>query len=130
MIIKPPKRFQHSDENLMPMINIVFLLLVFFMVAGALQSKDAILVDAPESSAQSTGQLENQRLVVSADLTLGLGEEVFELDELQAVLDRAGLQDNIQVKADGRLTAAKLHQLMRKLREIGVKKIRLTGEIK
>ncbi|WP_128571866.1 ExbD/TolR family protein [Ectothiorhodospira haloalkaliphila] len=42
---------READENhLIPLINIVFLLLIFFMVAGALSSQDVFDVEAPDSS--------------------------------------------------------------------------------
>jgi len=34
MQLKPVERLRNNDDGLIPMINVVFLLLVFFMVAG------------------------------------------------------------------------------------------------
>ena len=39
-----------DDERLLPLINVVFLLLVYFMLAGALSSPAAFRVDPPKSS--------------------------------------------------------------------------------
>jgi biopolymer transport protein ExbD len=36
-----------SDDNLIPLINVVFLMLIFFMVAGQIQKSDAIKLQPP-----------------------------------------------------------------------------------
>lgn len=131
MIIKPPKRFQHDDENLMPMINIVFLLLVFFMIAGSLQSQDTLDVVAVKTDAKHKSKLDDQRLVVTANGEIGVSGEVFTLAELPTRLPQlvdAEAMASLQVKADASLTAATLHALLAALREAGVEKVRLLAD--
>ena len=40
---------KNKKPNLVPLINIVFLLLIFFMLSGTLTKKDFFQVDPPES---------------------------------------------------------------------------------
>lgn len=54
------RRIRARDDGVLPLINIVFLLLVFFMVAGQLERTDPFEVSPPESeqeSGRSTGLL-------------------------------------------------------------------------
>ena len=46
--MKRSKKFKR-DLNLIPMINIIFLLLIFFMLTGVVQIKNNINVERPES---------------------------------------------------------------------------------
>ena len=46
--MKRGRKFK-KDLNLIPMINIIFLLLVFFMLTGVIQKKNNINVERPQS---------------------------------------------------------------------------------
>ncbi len=75
----------NSDDGLIPMINIVFLLLVFFMVAGAVKSVEPLDIEPPES-AQSGDQSAAHVVHVAADGLLALDGHVLSETELgQAV---------------------------------------------
>ena len=47
---KNNKKKEFNDSiNLIPMINLIFLLLIFFLLTGVIQKKDEIVVTIPES---------------------------------------------------------------------------------
>ena len=46
--MKKSRKFKR-DLNLIPMINIIFLLLIFFMLTGVIQKKNNINVERPQS---------------------------------------------------------------------------------
>ena len=46
-----PPRPRNEDERILPLINVVFLLLIFFMLAGRLSASDPFQVEPPRSSA-------------------------------------------------------------------------------
>ena len=48
MISKNKKRVE-DIINLIPMINLIFLLLIFFLLTGVVQKKEIIQVEKPES---------------------------------------------------------------------------------
>ena len=48
-LIRSKKPNSNSDDNLIPLINIVFLLLIFFMVAGQMQKPLATDITLPVS---------------------------------------------------------------------------------
>lgn len=118
---------RHTD-NILPMINIVFLLLIFFMLAGALQSADIFEID-PLSSARGTDdQPDPATILVSADGRLGLGSSELSRDALLQIIANQ-MSDNpelvIRVKADEDTSAAGFVRLMEGLRSIGVKELKL-----
>jgi len=49
MRLKRSKPAADSEANLIPLINVVFLLLIFFMLAGRLAPTESIAVDPPRS---------------------------------------------------------------------------------
>lgn len=71
----------NSDDGLIPMINIVFLLLVFFMVAGAVKPVEPLDIEPPES-AQTGDQSAAHVVHVAVDNSLALDGHVLSEAEL------------------------------------------------
>ena len=124
-----PPRPKNDDERILPLINVVFLLLIFFMLAGKLAAIDPIQVDPPRS--ESEGPI-NQRelvIVVGEDGKLALDGALIEKADLQAAAAEklAGETPPSQVwlKADGRAESLRVIAVMEILREAGVERLKL-----
>ncbi|MFA7553253.1 MAG: biopolymer transporter ExbD [Spongiibacteraceae bacterium] len=123
-----------SEDGILPLINIVFLLLIFFMVVGHLAPPDD-LVDEPLQSAaaqQPADAADLQpplTLQVSHDGTLALdGDHLSEealLEALQAAFSGAEPPSGVQVKADGRTDAVTAIRLIHRLREAQIPSVNL-----
>lgn len=114
--------------SLIAMINVVFLLLIFFLVAGTVQKFDIIPIEVPV--AESGRKLDEGQVVI----VLGRYEEVLIEDELVAMESfvptlSAYLADNpgkiISLKADSRLPASRLLMVMDKIKEAGGRNLSL-----
>ncbi len=66
MNLKPENR-EEIDLNLTPLIDVVFLLLIFFMVSTTFEKTSKIKIDLPEASAKVT-QAEDKQIVVGVDV--------------------------------------------------------------
>lgn len=123
----PPRRVRTSaDDNLVPMINIVFLLLIFFMVAGQISAPDGD-VSVPQSGSRKPvpeGQLELS-LTAGGELLQG-GEPlaVAQLPELIAEQALVGTR-SVVLKADRNATAQSLDQVFAVLRSQGISLVTL-----
>lgn len=121
-------RENRPTDNILPMINIVFLLLIFFMLAGALQSADIFEIDPLSSARGSDDQPDPATILVSADGRLGLGSQELGQDALLQEIARR-MADNpemtVRVKADEDAPAVEFVRLMEGLRGIGVKELKL-----
>ena len=65
MHLKKLKRHNKPLEmvNLIPMINLIFLLLIFFMLTGVISKKDSNDISRPESEFGSKVEIDNQNIV-------------------------------------------------------------------
>ena len=77
-----------SDDNLIPMINVIFLLLIFYMVAGTIDPPVPIETAPPDSS-QRRDVAAPRTLHMSADGDLALDAEPVTLETLEEALRRA-----------------------------------------
>ena len=66
MNLKPERR-EDIDLNLTPLIDVVFLLLIFFMVSTTFEKTSKLKIDLPEASAQATKQV-NKKIVIGIDV--------------------------------------------------------------
>ncbi len=115
-------RAKSRREPTIALINIVFLMLVFFMVAGTLSQpleKELKLV----RTADLEGRAPPDTLVVHADGRLGFRGEV--IDTVAEFLERRGdvEQDIARIVPDQDLPAATLVNLANELRAAGAERV-------
>ena len=97
------QRRRSSDASLIPMINVVFLLLIFFLLAAQMRTPDPLEVSAPVSISEmvSDGEL---TLFIGADGQMKFGDISGPEQLEQALIAICQEQDcsafNVRVKAD------------------------------
>ncbi|SFL97054.1 ExbD/TolR family protein [Marinobacter zhejiangensis] len=114
------------EDSLLPLINLVFLLLMFFIVSGKLA--ETPLPELPTATSEQPHQPPIADLVVHADgrwlvngqpvTTEALGQALPEVQEGQA----------LRIAAEGQLTMAALDQLLRQLEQLGYDEVILLTE--
>ncbi len=118
----------HAHLDIAPLIDIVFLLLVFFMLTSTFLVPEAIELDLPESSSASAS--EATPITVSLDQRgrLTLNGELIELDELRMAIEpllREDANTAITLKSDARTEVQQLLRVMDEIRAAGGKNIAL-----
>ena len=69
MQLRPEKKPQrYNESNLIPMINVVFLLLIFFMVAGTFKLNGPVEISDPQSTRSQVA--EPERFIYIDNLSL------------------------------------------------------------
>lgn len=132
MKLNDVRRQRDEDENLIPLINIVFLLLIFFMLAGSFSRPELFDVVPPRSLSLATVDEQEMELLFSIDGRLAIGERELNKQELSRLIsERLSAQPGLQVqlKADGRLAAELVIDVMDILRAAGVEKLTLLTEL-
>lgn len=112
----------HSHLDIAPLIDIVFLLLVFFMLTSTFLVPEAIELELPESSSASVTDM--TPIIVSLNQTgqLTLNGERIELDQLRMALEPLLKQDAtsaITLKSDARTEVQQLLNVMDEIRAAG-----------
>ena len=123
-----PPRPKSDDERILPLINVVFLLLIFFMLTGKLASVDPIEVTPPRSASEGTIDARELVIVIGANGDLAFdGERIDQASLEESVAKRligdAGLQ--VWLKADSGTDSVQVITIMETLREAGVERLKL-----
>ena len=136
MQLQEPTRRTAKDNELIPMINVVFLLLIFFMVAGTIKPPAPVDVKTPGSASNTVSQPE-RTLHIDKNGALWLGDKRSSLDDLATTLrnpaptpdpalEALAVSDNrIALRADAALTIDQLRPIIDALRDAGVEQVEL-----
>ena len=113
------------DLNMIPLINIVLLLLIFFLIAGQLANTQAPEIRLPVSD--SAKPIERHEIILALDTHLWLNGEQIALDALGTALQAAMSEDTqtIVLQADRDVTAVSLDGVLDVLRAQGITTVTL-----
>ena len=127
----PPlsRRTSNAEDNVLPLINVVFLLLIFFMVSGTLMQEPPFELSPPSTQHAETQESQADYLAIGADGRLAWAGESIDKDELsERLVQRPNPDSPLHVRADRKLTARDLNDLLATLRSGGVAQIQLLTE--
>lgn len=119
------------EISLVPLINVVFLLLVFFLVAGTLEKFEIVPIDPPMAE---SGKIVDEGHIV---ILLGRYDEIIVDDELVQQEDivpilRESLKNYpgkiITIKADSGIRAARLIAIMDEVKAAGGQNVSLVTQ--
>lgn len=125
---EPPRR---QFETLVPLINVVFLLLIFFLLAGSMKPSENVAVSLPEGTLNDREKDVPTTLIVEADGFVWLGERVMDAKLSGAMVEKHLKDTNtkrVAIKADADAPAEAVLQLMEGLREAGVEQVTIMTE--
>ncbi|ETX09639.1 biopolymer transportern ExbD [Marinomonas ushuaiensis DSM 15871] len=130
------KRIASDDDNMVPLINVVFLMLVFFMVAGQIKKADPIAVVPPHSINETRAANDpNVVIVVGGDNSLYVDDQLQTIESVQPYLDEkfsSSLNKEgfwVQIKADGAISLDKLRPIFNQVRLAGLTKVSLATQL-
>lgn len=109
------------DLNMIPLINIVLLLLIFFLIAGQLATTPEIQLPVSDSDRP----IERHELTLTLDTHLWLNGEQIGLEALGAALQAATAEKTIVLRADRDVTAGSLDGVLNVLRAQGITTVTL-----
>ena len=119
--------------NLVPLINIVFLLLIFFMLSGTLTKKDFFEVSPPESITGASAEAPELVILISKDNKFALDNKPIKVNELETIFSKELENRNIEevlIKADGNAKSGILSQVIKHIRNAGIKRAAIVTQSK
>ena len=125
MKLKNLKPVATNDDNLLPLVNIIFLLLIFFMLAGVIaKQKDLYDVDLASATIEDYVEQNKNVLFISKDGLLILNDIKIDKADLKNKLVQ--LKDkNILIAADGSLGSTQLNNILLILSDSDIKNVTL-----
>lgn len=119
------------NVDLVPMIDVVFQLVIFFMLSSTLITRTGLNLDLPNASSAQETVTSSVVLTVLSSEEIRLGEETLTLQELSAVLEsrREEYRDRaISIEADSSLDYGTMVRVLDVLRRNGFRGANLVAE--
>jgi biopolymer transport protein ExbD len=128
------KKREVPRVDLTPMVDVVFLLLIFFMISTTFVETPGISVKLPESSSQQRKQeVKEVKVYLSKDGRIFLGEEEIKQDDLRRRLKAYGDRTRTMtflLLADKEALHGKVVALMDLAKETGFDKLAIATEFR
>ena len=115
----------YNDDNLLPLVNIIFLLLIFFMLAGVI-AKQKEMYDVDLASAVIDDYIEKDKhiLYIKSNGEIIFNDEAITIKTLDEKLKSID-DKNIIIAADKLVTTGKLNNILIKLNKNKISSVTL-----
>lgn len=124
-----------SDDGMIPLINIVFLLLIFFMIAGQIDPTEKPQIDPPVSSSKKALirpplviLVDKQQQLTVAGQALSLPALTEQLSQLQQSHSETDEALSVALKVDKTVTAGQLNDILQTIRNQGIATVTLYSQ--
>jgi len=124
------QRIRHGI-NLVPLINIVFLLLIFFMLSSTLITPDKFDIQLPESDKGDSHESVPIVILVRGDGTIAINNLAVSLTELADLLVseiEGGAQPELMVRADALANTKDIVAVLRQAKIAGIEAVALATQ--
>ena len=116
---------EYDDDSLLPLVNIIFLLLIFFMIAGVIEKriiKDDI--ELPSADLTKFANKEITKIFVNKNNEYFINDELIEIGNINQYI-KAIKKNEVVIIADKSLFINDINLLLIKLHENDIKNIKL-----
>jgi len=125
---KPQRRRADDDQRVLPLINVVFLLLIFFMIAGRIAHTDPIKVEPPVSDSEKRTNQRTLKVMLGADGDIRVGGTAVPLADvtrrLRETLSERG-RKIVHLKADSGAEALAVIDVLGRIQAAGAEQVKL-----
>ena len=126
MNFKRHVEFERGQLDIAPLIDVVFLLLIFFMLTSSFIFQPGIKINLPKAVTSEVIEEKNLVITVSAEDLIYLNNRPVTLRELKSHLEKAAKDDRpLLIKADRKASLGKVVQIWDMCRETGLIQINI-----
>ena len=125
MQLAPETKRRPMLEPMLPLINVVFLLLIFFMVVGRLAQQPPVEVETPESAHARAPMDDPPRLSLNAGVELFLDGDPLSAERLAAEGRDLLSAAEPRLHADAATSTEQLRPVLRALRSAGFESVQI-----
>ena len=125
MRLKIKDKREYDDDGLLPLVNIIFLLLIFFMIAGVIEKK--IVRDNLELPSAELSRFENKevtKIYIDKDNNYFLNDKITSNENIISYIKEKKIKEVILI-ADKFLLINDISKLLNNLHKNNIKNIKL-----
>ena len=124
MKLRNRENFKSNENSMLPLVNIIFLLLIFFMIAGVIQKqKELYEVDLGKATIDKYIEKRINTIFINDDGSIIFNDKPIAFSNLSKVVASIKDKSELMVAADKELSAFRLNQVLLVLAKQDIKKI-------
>jgi biopolymer transport protein ExbD len=123
---------EKSEVNLTPMLDVVFIMLIFFIVTASFVKEAGIDVNRPDAATAERKEKGNILVAISADDQIWIDRRLVDPRALRANIERMHAENPngaVVIQADKKSTNGLLVQVMDASRQAGAKNVSIAAEV-
>ena len=117
---------EESDVNVTPLLDIVFIMLIFFIVTATFIKEPGVDVDRPEAQTAEAQRLVSILVAIDADNSIWINREEVPLEAVRTRLERLRRENprgSAVIQADGQAHSEYLVRVLEQIRAAGVEDV-------
>ena len=115
--------------NLTPLIDVILLLLIFFLLSASLTSQSGINVKLPKAITSDAIKEENLTITITSENVIYLNNKIITIRELRRELGKnINKSRPVLIKADRRSSMGRIVDVWDLCRELGIEKINIATD--
>ena len=129
MKLKNKEKREYEDDGLLPLVNIIFLLLIFFMIVGVIEKN--IVRDNMQLPKVELDKFENKditKIFYDADKNVFINDEIIDINDIGKKIKSLKVTDVILV-ADKSLLISEINSVLLELNKNQINNIKLLSTL-
>ena len=129
MKLKNKEKREYEDDGLLPLVNIIFLLLIFFMIVGVIEKN--IVRDNMQLPKVELDKFENKditKIFYDADKNVFINDEIIDIDDIGKKIKSLKVTDVILI-ADKSLLISEINDVLLELNKNEINNIKLLSTL-
>tara|TARA_B100001027_G_scaffold48865_1_gene32283 strand:- start:32 stop:430 length:399 start_codon:yes stop_codon:yes gene_type:complete len=129
MKLKNKEKREYEDDGLLPLVNIIFLLLIFFMIVGVIEKN--IVRDNMQLPKVELDKFENKditKIFFDADKNIFINEEITNINDVSKKINSLKVTDVVLV-ADKSLLISEINSVLLELKKNEINNIKLLSTL-
>ena len=129
MKLKNKEKREYEDDGLLPLVNIIFLLLIFFMIVGVIEKN--IVRDNMQLPKVELDKFENKditKIFYDADKNVFINDEIIDINDIGKKIKALKVTDVILV-ADKSLLISEINSILLELNKNEINNIKLLSTL-
>ena len=129
MKLESKRKKDYEDDGLLPLVNIIFLLLIFFMIVGVIEKN--ILKDNMELPRAELDKFENKditKIFFDEDKNIFINDEITDINNIGKRIETLKIKDVVLV-ADKSLLVSEINDVLLELKKNKIDNIKLLSTL-
>ncbi len=128
------RRSAKTDDkvaDLTPMLDVVFIMLIFFIVTATFIKETGIEVNRPDTQTAEMKKYVSLLVAVGPDSTIWIDKKKVDIRNVRAIIEQLHSENpkgGMVIQADSASKTEKVLQIMEAARQVGIKQVAIAGE--